>query len=37
MAIITHLLAAMIGEIIGVAVMCVFVAGKGGVDDDPDG
>ncbi len=35
MAIITHLLAAMAGGIIGVAVMCVLRVGGG--YDDPDG
>lgn len=34
MAIITHILAAMGGGIIGVAVMCVLWVGKGGDGDD---
>lgn len=34
MEIITHLLAAMAGGIIGVAVMCVLRVGKGGDGDD---
>lgn len=34
MAIITHMLAAMVGGIIGVAVMCVVIGGKGGGGDD---
>lgn len=34
MAIITHLLAAMIGGCIGVAVMCVLRVGKGGDGDE---